>query len=1077
MNRSIAAVLIMSVAVLGANHVVHGATRAADAKQILKKAGVTGGLVIHVGCGDGQLTAALRAENGFVVQGLDKDVSKARATILKAGLYGPVSAVSWDGSNLPYADNLARLVVVSKTAGKVPQKEVMRVVCPGGVAMIAGKKIVKPWPETLDEWPQHFYGADNNAVSRDELVGPPRRYQWIADPQWSRAHLVLPSIHSLVSAQGRVFTIEDRASAEHPALPGKIALVCRDGFNGIVLWENRFPDWHTINSYIKFTPAQLQRQLVVIGDTVYVTPGLDAPITTYNAATGKKIKSYAGTERVQEFAYDRGVLYRVTGVPFDTHGLDENRNSTIDASAFPEDAYGPVIPRLEDPKSEILAVDADSGKTLWSISGDKIDNYEGTSLAVRGPNVVYCTTDALACVDRKTGKERWRVPVEVKYTGKNPKFGGTPGYSVATVLSDDTVYLAAGTVLTAYDVGDGSLKWSAPTFLNHFKSPDLFLAAGAVWTARKMAYDPETGELVRELPQKMTGPMGHDRCYRHRSTERWYINTSTGGSDFLALDGSGEYPNPWVRSTCGIGHLPCNGLFYVGPPACSCCNEVQLTSFNALAADPSLTSPGQPVEVKVNPRLEKGPAFAEATAGMSAYARTSEEDWPTYRHDAERSGSTPAEVSPELKPAWSVKLSSKASAPVIVGGTVFVADVDAHAVCALDAANGEERWRFVTGGRVDSPPTWHQGLVLFGSHDGWVYAVRAGDGALAWRFKALPERVICAYEQPESVWPVSGSILVKNGVAYFSAGRNSFLDGGVFLFGLDPATGGVIHQRRLAGPYGDDGFPIIPSRAETGGMAVKGNKGDIMLADNRLLYLRHQAFSPDLTPVDHKGLRDPHLITSHGFASDVPHHRSFWTLDTTLRYDIPTGGGPVFGDILVKDGNRFYEVRGYKPGRAGFFDPRTAGYTLVAGELSPRDMEMEKALQASKVEQQQNRQNTKKNTKKNAKKKGKPKLLRPFTSTDRWTASVPVTGKAMVLAGEVLFIAGTPVVFPEGDLAKAYDGRMGGILQAVSVEDGEKLAEYELEAPPAWDSMAAADGRLFFCTTDGRILCYAPVVP
>jgi len=968
---------------------------------------------------------------------------------------------------LPYADNLARLVVVSKSAGKVPQKEVMRVLCPGGVAIIAGKKIVKPWPETLDEWPQHFYGADNNAVCRDEVVGPPRRYQWIADPQWSRAHLVLPSIHSMVSAQGRLFTIEDRASAEHPALPGKISLVCRDGFSGILLWENCFLDWHTINSYIKFTPAQLQRQLVVIGDTVYVTPGLDAPITTYNAATGKKIRSYPGTERVQEFAYDRGVLYMVTGDPFDTHGLDENRNATIDASAFAEDAYGPVIPQLEDPKSEILAIDADSGKTLWSISGEKVEKYEGTSLAVRGPNVIYCTTDALACVDRKSGNERWRVPVEVKCTGKNAKFGGTPGYSVATVLSDDTVYLAAGKELTAYDVSDGSLKWSAPTFLNHFKSPDLFLAAGAVWTARKMAYDPATGELVRELPQQMTGPMGHDRCYRHRSTERWYINTSTGGSDFLALDGSGEYPNPWVRSTCGIGHLPCNGLFYAGPPACSCCNEVQLNSFNALAADPSLTSPGQPVQVKVNPRLEKGPAYSEISSLNTEHRTLNTGSWPTYRHDVERSGSTSAEVSPELKPAWSVKMSSKPSAPVIAGGMVFVADVDAHAVCALDPANGRERWRFVTGGRVDSPPTWYQGMVLFGSRDGWVYAVRADDGALAWRFKALPDRTICAYEQPESAWPVNGNILVKEGVAYFSAGRNSFLDGGVFLFGLDPATGRLIHQRRLAGPYGDDGFPIIPSRAQTGGMAVKGHKGDIMLADDHLLYLRHQAFSLDLTPVDHSSLRDPHLITSHGFGSDIPHHRSFWTLDTTLRYDIPTGGGPVFGDILVKDGERFYEVRGYKPGRTGFFDPRTAGYTLVAGELSPRDVEMEKALQAANAEKQAKSQG------KNRKKKSsKPKLRRPFTSTERWNASVQVTGKAMVLAGDVLFIAGTPVVFPEGDLSKAYDGRMGGILQAVSVEDGRQLAEYKLDAPPVWDSMAAADGRLYLCTTDGRIRCY-----
>ena len=41
--------------------------------------------------------------------------------------------------------------------------------------------------------------------------------------------------------------------------------------------------------------------------------------------------------------------------------------------------------------------------------------------------------------------------------------------------------------------------------------------------------------------------------------------------------------------------------------------------------------------------------------------------------------------------------------------------------------------------------------------------------------------------------------------------------------------------------------------------------------------------------------------------------------------------GGVHGDILVMDGRRFYEVRGYTPGRTVPFDPRTGGYTLYAG--------------------------------------------------------------------------------------------------------------------------------------------------
>ncbi|UCE49137.1 MAG: hypothetical protein JSW47_03145, partial [Phycisphaerales bacterium] len=95
-------------------------------------------------------------------------------------------------------------------------------------------------------------------------------------------------------------------------------------------------------------------------------------------------------------------------------------------------------------------------------------------------------------------------------------------------------------------------------------------------------------------------------------------------------------------------------------------------------------------------------------------------------------------------------------------------------------------------------------------------------------------------------------------------------------------------------------------------------------------------------------------------------------------------------------------------------------------------------------------------------------------SVKLWSSSIPLTGKAIALAGDVLFVAGTPVVFPEGDLAKAYEGRMGGILWAASASTGEKLAQYTLEAPPAWDSLAAANGQLYLSLTDGRVICMGP---
>jgi len=102
--------------------VIHRAAEAANAPEralatkILDEAGVTGGLIVHVGCGDGKLSAALRANDGYLVHGVDVSadtVDAARTHIQSLGLYGPVSVDTFDGEHLPYADNLVNLVVAS----------------------------------------------------------------------------------------------------------------------------------------------------------------------------------------------------------------------------------------------------------------------------------------------------------------------------------------------------------------------------------------------------------------------------------------------------------------------------------------------------------------------------------------------------------------------------------------------------------------------------------------------------------------------------------------------------------------------------------------------------------------------------------------------------------------------------------------------------------------------------------------------------------------------------------------------------------------------------------------------------
>jgi hypothetical protein len=53
----------------------------------------------------------------------------------------------------------------------------------------------------------------------------------------------------------------------------------------------------------------------------------------------------------------------------------------------------------------------------------------------------------------------------------------------------------------------------------------------------------------------------------------------------------------------------------------------------------------------------------------------------------------------------------------------------------------------------------------------------------------------------------------------------------------------------------------------------------------------------------------------------------------------------------------------------------------------------------------------------------------------------------------------------------AYGGQLGGRLLAVSATDGEQLAEYKLNAAPAWDSIAIANQQLYVGLKDGTVLC------
>ena len=1070
-----------------------GATGPVDAAaRIIETTGVRGGLVVHVGCGTGALTAALHRSNAYLVQGLESDpgkVAAARSRLADLGLNGPVTVERWDGRRLPYVDNLVNLLVCERPGG-LPREEILRVLAPGGAAWLGpvdGKHEVirKPWPKEFDHWTHHFHGPDGNPVSNDVAVAPPRQLRWVGSPRWSRHHDHMASMSALVTANGRLFYIMDEGSRASIQLPGKWALIARDAFSGVVLWKRRIPEWNTQLWPLKSGPALLTRRLVTTGDRVYVTLALEAPVTALDAATGKTIRTYPETNPALEVITTGKTLLVVSGRwPTKVKPYYQIYSYCWDETSRANRGWA-----WAGEKRRLLAVEPQSGKVLWKVESP----VSPLTLATDGRAVFFHDGRSVVCLGLATGKELWRSePVRSAWPIRTC-------FGARLLVSDGVVVFAGGDrKMTAFDAATGKKLWTAAHPRSGHMSPeDLFAIEGVVWSGAIAnggdsgiftGIDIHSGKVVSRFPPDVKIYWFHHRCHPAKATVR-YILTSRTGIEFIDFRKQHWIINHWVRGGCLYGIMPANGLIYTPPHSCGCYLESKLFGFNALAPGPVPPEAKQPPKAG---RLERGPAYDQLLATRPSPLATPD-DWPTYRHDPARSGHASTVVpAVDMKVQWSSRVGRKLTAPVVAGGRLFVAETDAHTLQALDATTGKPLWRFVAGGRIDSPPTIYRGRVLFGCADGWVYCLRASDGELAWRFRAAPlERRLVAWEQVESPWPVHGSVLVHDGALYCLAGRSMFLDGGIHWLKLDPMTGRLLAERVF-----DDRDPETGKnlQVKVRGLSMPVALSDILSTDGRYLYLRSQRMTFDgkreeIAPKDVRQQvgEDVHLFATTGFLDGSWFHRSYWMFGRATVW----GWGGWFrasqfvpaGRLLVTDGSTVY---GY--GRRPQYRCQSSvlEYQLFAarGKVSPERIR--------RVSSSQGRINFGRKNYSAADWRMRSRFpIEMLTAEDyHWVnANPPVMARGMVLSGDILFVAGPPDVIDEKlafkkptdpriqallrEQDEALAGRRGGLVLAVSALDGEELFEMPLDSPPAWDALVAARGRLYMSMLDGRVLCLA----
>lgn len=1010
-------------------------------ERILADNGIHGGLIVDLGCGDADLAISIAEVPNVLVHGLVEDrdrLDEVRDLIREAGVYGRVSAMAWKSPILPYADGMVNLVVVTSDEGQVASEEITRVLAPGGVALFLNRKseignrnLTKPWPDDVDQWSHSRYDATGNAVSKDQRAGPPRFLQWETTPRWNRG----VKTSGLVSTQGRLFYVLD--DSHFAARSRTWSLIARDASNGIQLWRRVLSSWGGSRGGKKVGPAQVNRRLVASDDRVYVTLEEFGPVSVLNAVTGELIRTLEQTEPAEEFYLSDGTLLVLV-----------NPNTAA------------KVRRGQGESMSLLAVDPENGNTLWEHTAAMIMPL---TLAADGNQVVYHDGQVIQSLDLKTGDPRWTSPPtgqKIEFRDQaNPDSPGAekstivlaPQFAPTLLIYEDVVAFAGGRQLNVVSAADGSELWRTEFAPSNYSVPvDLFGFGGCLWgpdvnmnlwrplddNLDYNAYDPLTGEIKKSVKGKYNFRFQHHRCHQMKVADSTII-AGRAGIEFLDTNSGETAAHHWTRGSCYFGVLPANGRLYVPPHDCACYVRAKLPGFLAMNSDP----PSRSAEVPDDRRLERGPAYGQIKNQESRIENP--DDWPTYRHDMARSGRASTKVGTELLLGWQSELVGRLTSPVIADNRVYVASTDARTLHALDATSGEPLWLSTFDGPIDSPPTIHEGLVLCGCRDGSVHALRAADGVLVWRFRASPdERWIVSRGQLESVWPVSGSVLVVNNIVYFAAGRSSYLDGGIRFYGLELRTGRKVADAVLSTRQAD-GSELLDEHS------VDGCRNDVLSSDGERIFMRHQV-------LDRQGNRKPervtHLHSPDGYLSSDTTNRWLWTY--APMYTSPHQGAfydlrlsrTLFpsGRILVEDEGTIY---GYGQNRYDRPIAEPGGQWALFATAKESDVPLDLTAREYR----------------------KLGLSGKQWVQFRWWKRIPIRVRAMVRTEDVLFIAG-PNGSPLTSQA-ALEGKAPASLLAVSPADGEVLAEMSLPATPVWDGMAAANGNLYIALANRQLLC------
>ncbi|KKK92584.1 hypothetical protein LCGC14_2701470, partial [marine sediment metagenome] len=307
-----------------------------------------------------------------------------------------------------------------------------------------------------------------------------KTYGFDVTPLWLRSHETPSGIQAPVASRGRLFYFFDEGliGITDERLPDRWSLVCRDAFNGKLLWKRPLDawgwrqwnrqrwegkNWTTLRAGRTDVPGENQRRIVADADRLYTTLAYRAPMSILDAATGDLITTIEATAGTREILVSDGIAVAYTRqVPED---IAQRRGTADDAA------------------TQLVAVDGRTAKVLWRKPSGPI---RPLALAIDNGRIVYLTGRDMVALDLKDGRRLWKV---------RPK-SHTPR---ALLTVDDVIVMQGGTHVAAYDAADGSLLWEKKVGrIVGGEGDDLFVVDGLVW--RGMASVDDKGKQVGKSP-------------------------------------------------------------------------------------------------------------------------------------------------------------------------------------------------------------------------------------------------------------------------------------------------------------------------------------------------------------------------------------------------------------------------------------------------------------------------------------------------------------------------------------------------------------------------------------------------